>query len=297
MLPETRSVPELGEILSNAGRWGKDDEKGTLNLITPEHTARAAALVRSGRVVAVGHVISMEPTAHKPLAGYHRMLYRQSRDTAADAVMIECHGYELTHIDALAHNALDGRTYNDRTFSDVITRDGLLFGSVMALADGIATRGVLLDIARSQDRSWLERGEEVTAEDLERAEDWAGVKVGSGDALLVRIGLEAREAVTGPQPPDVRAGLGKSCIEWLYDHEVSVFGGDCIDQMPSGDAYSHPLHAVGIARMGLVLVDHMAVEDLSATCVAEGRWEFFYSVAALRIAKATGSPVNPLCIF
>jgi kynurenine formamidase len=212
--------------------------------------------------------------------------------------MMVCHGYEITHIDALAHVSMDGTTYNGRDFKDVITRDGLLFGSVLPLATGIATRGVLLDLPRSQDRAWLDRGEEVTPVDLERAEEWAGITVGTGDALIVRTGLEAREAETGPMPPDVRAGLGNACIAWLHRREVATFGGDCFDKLPSGDAsYSHPLHSVGIARMGLVLIDHIAVEELADVCSEEGRWEFFFTTAPLKIPKGTGSPVNPLCIF
>jgi len=226
------------------------------------------------------------------------MLFRENRSSACDAVMFEPHGYEITHIDGLAHVGLDGRSYNDRPFDEIVTRDGLTFGSVLPLADGIVTRGVLLDIPRSQGRDWLERGAEVSAADLERAETWAGVTVGRGDALVVRTGLDAREEATGLTSPDVRTGLGRDCIEWFYRREVAVFGGDCIEKLPSGDAtYSHPLHSVGIARMGLVLVDHIAVEALSAVCVEEHRWEFFFAVAPLRIPKATGSPVNPLCIF
>jgi len=298
MTGETSSLPELGRRLSNAGRWGPDDERGTLNFVTAQETRRAAGLIRSGRVVAAGHPFNMEPTPAKPRAGYHRMLFRENGTSACDAVMIECHGYEITHIDALAHVSMDGTTYNGRPFSQVITRDGLRFCSVMPLADGIATRGVLLDLARSQDRDWLDRGEEITPADLERAEEWEGLTVGRGDALVVRTGLEARERETGPLPPDVRTGLGVDCIEWLYRREVAIFGGDCFDKLPSGDPlYSHPLHSVGIARMGLVLVDHIAVEELSAACVEEARWEFFFTVAALRIPGATGSPVNPLCIF
>jgi kynurenine formamidase len=298
MTGETRSIPELGRPLSNAGRWGADDERGTLNFITADETVKAARLIRSGRVVAAGHPFDMEPTPAKPRAGYHRMLFRENGTSACDAVMIEPHGYEITHVDALAHVSMDGTTYNDRRFSDVITRDGLLFCSVLPLADGIATRGVLLDLPRSQERDWLDRGEEVTAADLERAEAWAGVTVGRGDALVVRVGLEPRERESGPLPPTVRTGLGIDCIEWLHRREVATFGGDCFDKLPSGDPdYSHPLHSVGIARMGLVLVDHIAVEELASACVEEGRWQFFFTVASLRIPKATGSPVNPLCIF
>jgi kynurenine formamidase len=218
--------------------------------------------------------------------------------SAVDAVMIEPHGYEITHIDALGHVGMDGRSYNDRVFDDIVTRDGLMFGSVLPFGDGIVTRGVLLDIARSQDRRYLERGEEVTPADLERAEAWAGVRVGTGDALVVRIGLEPRERETGSMSYEIRTGLGIDCIPWLAEREVAMFGGDCFDKLPSGDpTYTHPLHSVGIARMGLVLLDHIAVEELGEACVAEGRWEFFFGVAPLRIPKATGSPVNPLCLF
>lgn len=294
----TRTVPELGAALSNAGRWGDDDERGTLNFITPQHTVAAAALIRSGRVIPASHVFTMEATPRKPRAGYHRMLFRENRSSAVDAVMIEPHGYEITHIDALGHAGLDGRSYNDRSFEEIITRDGLTFASVLPLADGIATRGVLLDIPRSQDRAWLERGEEVTVADLELAESWAGVTAARGDALVVRTGLDARERSTGQMTYDVRTGLGSDCIAWLADREVALFGGDCIEKLPSGDAqYSHPLHSVGLARMGLVLVDHIAVEALADACVEERRWEFFLAIGPLRIPKATGSPVNSLCIF
>lgn len=292
------SVTELGSRLSNAGRWGPDDERGTLNFITPELTIRAAGLIRSGRIVPTGHVFRMEATVHKPRPGYQRMLYREDRESAVDVVMMEPHGYEITHLDALAHVAMDGVAYNGRSFSEIVTRDGLSFGSVLPLASGIVTRGVLLDIPRAQGRAWLERGEEVTAADLDRAETWAGITVERGDALVVRVGLEARERATGEMPNDVRTGLGIDCLPWLHRREVALFGGDCVEQLPSGDAqYAHPLHSVGLARMGLVLVDHIAVETLAEACIDEKRWEFFFGVAPLRIPRATGSVVNPLCIF
>ncbi|MEZ3158909.1 cyclase family protein [Microbacterium sp. BWT-B31] len=295
---EARSVPELGAALSNTGRWGEDDEKGTLNFITAEHTLRAARLVKTGRTVAASHPFVMEATPAKPRPGWHRMLYRENGTSACDAIMIEPHGSEITHIDALGHVSMDGTVYNERPFSQVITRDGLAFGSVLPLAEGIATRGVLLDIPASRGVDFLERGAEVNVADLERAEEWAGVRVDAGDAVIVRTGLEARERVTGPMPHDVRSGLGRDCIAWLHERSAATFGGDCFERLPSGDEkYTHPLHSVGLARMGLVLIDNIAVEDLSAACAEELRWEFFFVVAPLRIPKATGSPVNPLCIF
>jgi hypothetical protein len=84
----------------------------------------------------------------------------------------------------------------------------------------------------------------------------------------------------------------------MFERKVALFGGDCVERLPSDDPeWIHPLHSVGLARMGLVLVDNIAVEKLSEACQEEQRWEFFFTVAPLRIPKATGSAVNPLCIF
>ena len=289
---------ELARRLSNAGRWGADDEKGTLNFISPSSIVEASKLVRNGRVISASHNISFAVSPRNPRPGLHQMLYREDRASAADAVTLQCHGYAMTHIDSLSHVTLDGLTYNNRNSEEIRTRDGLAFGSVLPLSDGIVTRGVLLDIPRSRGEAWLSRGESVTAHDLEAAETAEGVIVGEGDALLVRTGLEAREAETGEQANDVRTGLGSDCIEWLHGRQIAVFGGDCVERIPSDDPEDpHPLHSVGIARMGLVLVDNIAVEVLASACREEDRWEFLFMVAPLRMPRVTGSAVNPLCIF
>ncbi len=298
MSPSPPSAGELARRLSNAGRWGPDDERGTLNHITPDSVVRASRLVQTGRIVSASHDVSFGVTPRNPRPGLHQMLYREDRASLADSVTLQCHGYAMTHIDALCHVTLDGRTYNDRKFDDVVSRDGLSFGSVLPLAAGIATRGVLLDIPRTRQESWLDRNATVIVSDLEAAEAASGVSVARGDALVVRVGLDAREAVTGPMVNDERTGLGTDCIEWLHDREVALFGGDCVERLPSDDpAWAHPLHSVGIARMGLVLVDNIAVEALAEACAEEERWEFLFVVAPLRLPRATGSAVNPLCIF
>jgi kynurenine formamidase len=289
----------LAERLSNAGRWGHDDERGTLNFITAAHVLRAVGLVRSGRVVSVSHDIGFDVTPQNPFPGQHRMMFRPAHAMiASDSVTIECHGLSMTHVDALSHMALDDQTYNNRSFSEIWKRDGLSFGSILPIADGIVTRGVLLDIAASRGCNWLERGDGVSVSDLEAAATLAGVEVCEGDALVVRVGLEAREAAMGIGSPDLRTGLLSECIEWLHDRSIAVFGGDCIERFPSDDpTCPTPLHAVALRAMGLVLIDNIAVEELSAVCHEESRYEFMFVAAPLRIPRGTGSPVNPLCLF
>jgi kynurenine formamidase len=295
---DSNGLPEMALRLSNAGRWGPDDERGTLNHITAQTIVNASRLVQSGRVVSAAHDVNFSVTPSNPRPGLFQMLFREDRASAADSVTIPCHGYAMTHIDALCHVTLDGLTYNNRKAEEVVTRDGLTFGSVLPLADGIVTRGVLLDIPRARGERWLDREATVTVADLEAAEAAGGVTVGEGDALVVRIGLGAREAVTGQFPNNERTGLENACIPWMFERKVALFGGDCVERLPSDDPeWIHPLHSVGLARMGLVLVDNIAVEKLSEACQEEQRWEFFFTVAPLRIPKATGSAVNPLCIF
>lgn len=298
-VPASDDVRRLFAAVSNWNRWGPDDELGTLNLLSAESTVAAARLVKLGRVVSLAHDISIERSAKNPFPATHMMLYMSDQPvTVADQLTIVPHSFTVTHVDAITHGIFDGRVYNGREVSDVVTRTGLAYGSVYAQRGGIVTRGVLLDVARAQGRDWLAAGEPVTPEDLDAAERAAGVEVGRGDAVIVRVGLESREAAEGPEDTTLRAGLTPDCLRWFRERDIALYGGDCFDLLPSGsDEYPWIFHQVALAAMGLVLLDNVAVEELAAVTEAESRWEFMLSVAPLRIPRGTGSAVNPLAVF
>ncbi|MDI2129783.1 cyclase family protein [Yinghuangia seranimata] len=219
--------------------------------------------------------------------------------SALDYVGMVPHGLGLTHVDAVGHVYFEGVMYNGRLASDcVIAGRGLTFGAVAAQRGGIVTRGVLLDVAAARGVDWLVPGVFVTADDLAAAEQVCGVEVGTGDALLVRIGLGARERVEGPEDRSLRAGLDASAVEWLYEREVALYGGDCIERMPYPSAVMKaPLHQIGLVSMGLALLDAPLVEELSRACRELSRYEFMFTAAPLPIQGGTGSPVNPLAVF
>jgi kynurenine formamidase len=122
--------------------------------------------------------------------------------------------------------------------------------------------------------------------------------VDRGDAVFVHIGLERREADQGTENPGMRAGLDGDCLPWLHDREVAVYSGDCVERIPyPSKAVPLPLHQVGLVAMGLVLLDCPRLADLVVACSDTGRNEFLLTVAPLRLPGATGSPVNPLCVF
>jgi kynurenine formamidase len=204
----------------------------------------------------------------------------------------------MTHLDAITHVFWEGNAYNGRRATDLLSPGGLRAGSVYAQRGGIITRGVLLDVAGARGVPFLTPGEAVTADDLTAAERRSGTAVRTGDAVFVHVGLERREAEQGLEDPTVRAGLDASCLPWLHTHEVSVYSGDCVDQIPFPSAtVPLPLHQIGLVAMGLVLLDCPRLKDLVSTCAELGTHEFLFTVAPLRIPGGTGSPVNPLCLF
>jgi len=293
-------VLRLFETCSNRGRWGDDDELGTLNYITPAKVAAAAGLVTGQQTVSLSRDLSTVQSPTNPVPVVHRMLFVAQSDpiTCLDSIEVTQHGFDVTHLDAVGHVFFEGAAWNGRRADQIVSPAGMSFGSVYPLRDGVTTRGVLLDVARARGVDALDPGEGVWPEDLDAAEALAGVRVEPGDAVVVRIGLGLREARGLSAASDPRPGLTAGCLAWLHQHQVALYSGDCVEQIPSPyQRVTLPLHMIGMVAMGLALLDNIAVEELAQTCAALGRSEFMLVVAPLRLPRATGSPVNPLAIF
>ena len=163
---------------------------------------------------------------------------------------------------------------------------------------GIFTRGVLLDVAAARDVPWYESNEYVTVADFEAAEKRQNVRVSSGDALLVRTGMERMERELGIQDTYPRAGFHAECAEWMHRREVAIYGGDCIEKLPyPSERFPSAMHMIALASMGLPILDWPALTDLSAACSRQQRWEFLFTTAPMRLPGGTSAPVNPLCLF
>ena len=305
-VPTTAELDALFESLSNWGRWGDDDERGTLHFLTEERRAAAARLVRTGESVSLSHDLATSPRPDHPVPVQHHMLSAgdardadgiEGYEAARDHLALDVHGLWTTHVDALSHMFVRGRMYGGRPASDVRS-DGARSNTVLTMADGVVGRGVLLDVARALGCDFLGDGELVTAADLEAAEAAQGVTVDSGDILLVAWGREARRRAT--RGFDGFSGLHPDCLPWLAEREVAVLGSDGIsDPMPfiGTGGWPFPVHQIGIVAMGLPLVDNVATAALSGRCAALGRWEFLFTMAPLRIRRGTGCPVNPVAVL
>ena len=310
-LPTQEEVRDYFESLSNWGRWGDDDQLGTLNLVTPDKRRQAAALVREGLSIGCARPISTRHAVDQPITPVHFMVdsgevYCLDGDDewttqhSTDYFGMPIHGPAQTHLDALCHQFWAGRMYNGRPSSLISSAGKAAFGAVDGPRDGIVTRGVLLDLAQLRDVLWYEPGEAAYVEDLEAAERRQGVRVEEGDALLVRFGWTKRRNVLGPVPRDGgRAGLHASCLPWLRERDVAILACDSAQEVrPTGyDGMFGPIHSVGQVAMGLWLVDNADFDALAEACARLGRYEFLFSVAPLHFPLATGSPINPLAVL
>ena len=299
------SFHALYERLHRGAQWGADDRRGALNHITPARLAAAAGQVRAGRTVTMAAPLAAS-AADNPEPGARHMKHLPGEPSevaglsfAADHLTMNVHGDVDSHIDALCHVSYDGALYNGFPPAAVTSRGASVL-SIDETHDGIVGRGVLLDVPRVRGVRWVEPGDHVTADDLTAAEQAAGLEVGPGDLLFVRVGHRPRRDEVGPW--DVarsRAGLHPQAMEFLADRQVAALGSDGnSDTAPSAvEGVGFPVHVLAINAMGLHLLDYLQFEDLVPACEAAGRWSFLCVVAPLRLPGGTGSPVNPIAIL
>lgn len=291
----------------NWGRWGEEDQLGTLNLISDEAVVRGARSVLSGVRVSCGRVLSPTLRPDNPSPVLHHMTVSgesaasEGLGSSSDWIGLEFHGFATSHLDAPSHLFFDGQMYNGRPASLVKTASGAHAGSVELAMNGIVSRGVLLDVPLVLDEPWLEPGWSITAEVLEQCEQRLGVRVEPGDVLLVRTGRDARLRTGGPNVSidDGFAGLDGDCVPWLADRDVAALGGDGANDvfLPSGHESPLPVHAAGIVGLGLWLFDNLYLDDLAEACAKADRWTFQFTAGPLRIKRGTGSPVNPIAVL
>jgi kynurenine formamidase len=311
--------------LSNWGKWGSDDQAGTINLITPAKRKAAAALVREGISVSMSLDADLPPEGSTggPLpsqmggSGFGHSANGNRAPTwtltsrppgaeprplpsyVVDTIATSYHGNYTTHLDALSHVYYKGQIYNGFPLT-VYTDRGAGKNDVMAFKEGIFTRGVLFDIARLKNVPYLGDEEPIYAEDLEAWEKKAGFRVQSGDAMLVRTGRWLRVKEKGPLDLNRQApGLYASCVKWMRERGIAILGSDVVqDVRPSRvEGVNQPIHELALRALGTPLIDNCDLEALGEAASQRRRWTFLLTINPLRVPGATGGPVNPIATF
>jgi kynurenine formamidase len=286
----------LFKQVSNWGRWGRDDELGTLNLITETKRRQAASLVRAGLAVGLAH----SPLVERDLDNANPFEHTMNRGFTTDTYRVSYHGYAHSHMDTLCHILYKDQTYNGYARAEVNTDKGCTKLGIQNFRNGYVTRGILVDIPRLKGLPYLEPGTPIFAEDLDAWEKMAGLTVQPADALLVRTGRWARRATVGPWTVSANAaGLHASVAPWLKQRGVALIGSDAaLDVVPSlVEGVNLPVHTLAITALGLNILDNQDLELLGETAAKQKRWAFMLTVAPVPVAGGTGFPVNAIATF
>lgn len=294
--------------LSNWGRWGPNDQRGTLNLITPEKTRQAAALVQVGETVTLQHFVTEEKSLDSGAFGpTEHWMSRIDPDTgeptfALDEIQFSLHDGMLSHLDALCHyrTEIDGKFVIFNGYPQNLTATGCEDLGIDRMGTSYVTRGILVDIPLMRGVDWLEPSTPIYVEDLLAWEEFAGVKISSGDALFVRTGRWERRDALGPWAyGQGGAGLHASVLPFLKERDVAILIGDAVnDVQPSGvDGINRPIHQLTQVNLGLPIVDNGYLKDVAATAARLKRWEFLTAIQINPIKGGTASPFNALASF
>ena len=282
--------------LSNWGRGGKDDQLGAANLITPAKRKQALALAKAGETVSLSHNPLMEKAVDAPEPFEHSLTIITQSGIAVERQEVSFHGSTFTHLDALCHVSHNGQLYNGLQFSEVVSKEGGCSKlGITAFKNGIITRAVLLDIPRLKGVPYLEPATHVYREDVEAWEKQAGVKVGPGDAILLRTGRWARREKVGPFRN--LSGYDGSFAPFLKQRDVALIGSDGIQDVGTVPGFALPIHQLALVALGVDILDNLDLEAVAETAARLHRWEFLLIAAPIPTTTGTGSLINPIAVF
>ncbi|MDO4274566.1 MAG: cyclase family protein [Eubacteriales bacterium] len=330
---DEKIMKDTARRVCNWGKWGKEDEIGTLNYVNEECIIRAAALVKKGMVFQLGMnldttgpqngasnerfnpvhtmlwsgvdaVSGRELYHHGPPKDHDPELPWYSTNFSDDLISMPLQA--ATHWDALAHIF-----YRDLDTGEIFLWNGRkaeMVDSAGCWASGIdkygtkmAGRGVLLDIARFKNVDYMLPGEGITAEDLECCARAEGVEIQRGDFLLIRTGDADRRIREGKwgEYADVRPGVEFETICYFHDKEVAAIAADTygVEVSPNRSlVFDNPFHWLALPMCGMPLGENFRLDELAKDCEKDGVYEFMFVSPPLLVTNGTASPLNPYVI-
>jgi kynurenine formamidase len=309
------AIAEASQKLSNWARWGKDDHIGTLNHVQPEDIVKAAKLIRTGKVFALGIPLDKSGPQTGLFGGrfnpIHQMLATGTDAIAGqqdwnkiryadDTLMVCVQG--ATHWDALGHIFYEDKAYNGHN-AKLIDSRGLGVLGIEHSKNKMAGRGVLLDIARHRGVPWLKDGESISNDELDKCAKDQNVSIGRGDFVIVRTGQMEKCQKVGSwdgYPGGDAPGFAFETLEWIKRVELAALASDTwgceVRPNESEEGINQPWHWITIPIMGMTMGEIFELKELADDCAADKVYEFRFVAPAIPIPGAVGSPVNPLAI-
>ena len=304
---------ETAEKCSNWGRWGPDDEAGTLNFVEPEDIIAAAGLIRKGKVFSLalnfdnrGPQVGLWGNRFNPI---HTMLATGTDAIAGNqdagglryaddmvSLPLQCG----TQWDALGHIFYGDKMWNGYSAA-LVDSGGAKKNGIEKVKDKMVGRGVLLDMARHLDIEALDEGMAITNDDLDGCAEAQGVEIRRGDFVLVRTGMmeqRLRDGWAGYAGGDA-PGLAFETAEWIHSREIAAICCDtwgCEVRPNETEDAQQPWHWVVIPMIGISMGEIFVMGALADDCAEDGVWEFFFCAPPLPVTGGVGSPLNPIAI-
>jgi kynurenine formamidase len=306
-MTQVTQVEEIAQRVNNWGRWGADDEIGTLNFITDGVRAAAASGVKTGKAFSLALPLSQTegiqmgfvPGRVNPLRTMIMLNTPHGDQGLAWNDDVVTMGLQAaTHWDGLAHASYKGRLYNGYDASTVTVYGAAKLG--IHRVGALVTRGVLLDVARALGLDHLDAGYPITAKDLDAAAALAKTDVRPGDIILVRTGQMAhlrtgnKVAYCYPCP-----GLTAATALWFHAREIAAVATDTLifEVYPEEDpTVPLPVHRLHLVEMGMTQGQNWVLDALADDCAADGTYDFLLDASPLPFTNACGAPVAPVAI-
>ncbi len=293
-------IDRMMKELSNWGRWGKEDQMGTVNLITAASRKAAVKLVTEGVSVSMARDTNSKKDLDNPNPFVVKMSPPVGGEFNMDEQTVFFHGFAVSHLDSLAHIFFDGDKMYNGFPTSAVKPDGTGALDVRAYKNGFLTRGVLIDIPWLKGLPYLEPGTAIYPEDIAAWEKKTGIRIGSGDAVFIRTGRWGYRDAKGPWDISSKAaGIYASCVPLLKQRDIAILGSDAAhDVVPSGvEGADFPVHELLIGAMGVALFDQLNLEDIAKAAEARKRWTFLFTAAPVRVVGGTGAAINPIATF
>lgn len=317
--PSIDTVRHMFAIYSNWGRWGPEDQRGTLNHLTVDARVQAAQLVRTGEVFSLSLPLDGDGPQHATSGRFNpihlmtvtgrdftspgsaeRDADRRYLQNSDDVIIMPTQ--TGTQWDGLAHVFFEQQMYNGFSAAQV-SSDGARRNAITGAAAEMVGRGILVDLVAANGGRPLDAGVPVTDRDLRAWYDRVGLEARPGDFVLIRTGaiLRARERGTWDDYAGGSApGLGLESVDWLARHEVTAVATDTwdVEVRPSQTPdVAQPMHILLIVGMGMWVGEMFDLEQLAQVCAERESYEFFFTAPPLVISKGIGSPINPMVVL
>lgn len=282
-------------------KWGAADVRGSMNLQTAEQVQKASRLIRTGRVVELGH--TLEPAM--PFFGTRRfdmhlkqqfMNPQANRRGSNEEIVITEIGQVGTQLDAFPHQTIGDETYNCTKVPEISSRGGFTKMGVDGIGQ-VFTRGVLIDVAGQKGVRTLGDDYEITVEDLQQAMARQNVRIERGDVVLIRTGWDAHWGTDNARYVRSCPGIGVAAAEWLIRQEPIILGADNwpVEVAPSKTMphASLPVHQIALVVNGVHLLENLKLNDLAGA----GQSEFAFIMQPLKVKGGSGATVAPTAVL